>query len=659
MTVSFSGMPQPRGWGIFHAPLFRLCGLLLLVCLLYMPGLRGPFLFDDPPNLLFPLQAWLDGLSSWQEIVFGNDSGMLGRPVSMLTFLANAGSSGLEVAPFKATNLFIHIVCGAFLYRLVSRLSQRDSLLSRHASAVALMVSALWLLHPMQVSTVLYVVQRMAQLSTLFTLAALLAFVEARIRLSDGRTRGGCWLLFAAVPVATVMAVLSKENGALVPLLCAVIEFCYFRPSVRQQGVRAVNVFFSVFLILPGVLAIGLYALNPSRLLAGYAGRTFTLGERLLTESRVLFDYIGALLLPRGAALGLYTDDFVISQGLLEPPATLLAILGIFGLLFLAVWLRRCIPSFSVGVLLFFAGHAMESTVFPLEIYFEHRNYLPSVGFFIAMVGGASWLLTRAGALWRFDSVSRLALFASVSICLVLALSTLVRVSAWRHWPVLAEQGMRYHPNSLRAHLDHASMQMAGGDFDGAEETFERLAGLNVPLAQQVGYIDVVFVQCYRDKRVDPVAVGRLNTIVGSKLQLGQMLAFEMLGDLLQKQSCDGLDADQLATIIVDAVDNAGQPEGLVAIWRSRFIAARLYGHAGLLGEAVDQAAQAWMTGRADASVGVYLVALYNEAGDVDSARVIASDVRRGLGKWDQRNRRLLDNLDGRLRTQKSLSGSE
>lgn len=201
----------------------------VLVALVYFPGVDGPFLFDDAPNIIQPIQAWLRGDTGWHEIVFGNDSGLLHRPLSNLSFALNARIGGLVPLPFKVVNVGIHILCGVSVFVLLQRLLRRDVLLGRHSAAAAICVAAVWLLHPMHVSTVLYVVQRMAQLSALFTLLALIAFVYSRDALEGGLARQGALGLLLLVPALTVFAVLSKENGALVPLLCLVIEVVYYR----------------------------------------------------------------------------------------------------------------------------------------------------------------------------------------------------------------------------------------------------------------------------------------------------------------------------------------------------------------------------------------------------------------------------------------------
>jgi len=240
----------------------------------------------------------------------------------MLSFLANVAFGGLSPLPFKITNLITHLICGALIFALLSRLLKRDPQFARHAHWIALFICAVWLLHPIQVSTVLYIVQRMAQLSAMFTLLALLSFVQGRIAIEQTHTRVAWLYLFIAFPAATIAAILSKENGVLTPLLCAVIELGYFQPHKDESRPNTIKLFFAVSLFIPGALALGWLLSHPQFVVGGYESRLFTLNERLLSEPRVITDYMGALLLPRGPALGLYTDDFTISHGLLFPPTT-------------------------------------------------------------------------------------------------------------------------------------------------------------------------------------------------------------------------------------------------------------------------------------------------------------------------------------------------
>jgi hypothetical protein len=612
---------------------------VLLVCALaYLPGLQGPFVFDDTPNLFTPLQAWLQGDISWREVVFGNASGLVGRPLSMLSFLANAAMTGLDPVPFKATNLGIHLLCGVLLYALLARLLPRDPWLKQRSALTALLITSLWLLHPMQVSTVLYVVQRMAQLSALFTLAGLLVFVRGRQCLETGRVRTGLIHLFLALPALTVAAILCKENGALLPLLCAVIELGYFRTTSLSPRPRSVQWFFVLSLLLPGAVVLAWYGLHPQKIMGGYDGRLFTLGDRLLTQPRALMHYMSALLLPSGPSLGVYTDDFMVSRGLLNPVGTLWSILGL-ALLIIAAWAARVrIPAFFTGIGLYLAGHVMESTVFPLEIYFEHRNYLPSAGFFLGVVGLASWGLSRLLPLTDHPQrTHRGTHWAAVALLLVLSLATWARAGVWSSWDVLTQQGIAQHPLSVRANIDATRVYQAEGRNDKVQQILDNMAGFDDPEARHVSAINSVVLQCTTEGATTAAAVAKIRAIAGAKLELGEMLMMENLVRFILENDCQNLDKPQLASIMVWIVDAAPQSPALTQLWRSRFYAAKLYASSGHVTEAQKQLELAWGTGAADPAVGAFLVQVQLARGDTVGARQTLPVVASRIATWDRR----------------------
>ena len=640
----FIQLPRPaqRGRGNFFLyPLTWLFGVLLVTTLVYLPGLNGPFLFDDPPNIVQPISAWLAGQVSWQQIVFGNDSGPLHRPLSMLTFLANAAASGMIPWPFKATNLAIHLACGVLIYALLSRLLSRDPQFSTGRFA-ALIVSAIWLLHPMQVSTVLYVVQRMEQLSALFTLTALLIYVHARKCFEQGRTRAALIHLFVLLPLATLAAIFSKENGLLVPLFCLVLELGYYRASKEMPRPRALKLFFCMSLLVPGIFALVSFGLHPQQLLGGYAGRLFTPGERLLSEPRALMDYMGVLLLPSGPSLGLYADDFAVSHSLFNPATTLPAILGLIALAVAASWSRKHIPAFFTGIGFYLVGHSIESTVIPLELYFEHRNYLASAGFFLAIVGLAHWAVLRLLPHMVNPMRSRRLLGAGVvALLLTLGVASLARASVWSSWSVLAAQGALQHPSSIRAQMDHASTLVAAGRFVDAQQVINHVATIQDQAAQHIAAIDTVLLQCIVHHKTDTASVARISAIKGARLQLSEMLAFETLGNTLNTHDCQGLSTAELATLITDIVDAAPQPGALIQLWRSRYIASNLYLAAGQSNKAEQQVSLAWKTGHAEPAVGLLLANLEYINGNVAGAKIVLADANRRTAWWDRRSQEM------------------
>ncbi len=616
--------------------------VLAITVLIYLPGLSGPFLFDDPQNIVGPIEAWLNGRTVWQEVVFGNRSGPLGRVISMASFAGNAAISGLDPWSFKVTNLLIHLLCGVLIFTLLSLLLQRDPLMGRRAKLWALFVAAIWLLHPINVSTVLYVVQRMAQLSTLFMLLALICYVYGRLCLLAGQKKTGLVWLFFALPACAMASILSKENGVLVPLLCLVVELGYFRVSSQEARPSSVKWFFSVFLFAPAIIFIIYCGLNPGYLSGGYQGRLFTLGERLLSEMRALMEYVGVLLLPRPPALGVYTDDFSISRGLFDPASTLAAIAAIFVILVIAVRVRLRLPALFVGISFFFAGHMLESTIFPLELYFEHRNYLPSIGIFLTIAAlaayGMQYFDGQAGAL-------RMLVIGFFMFLAVLAFSTFSQAIIWRSLSAIAEQGARQHPQSMRAQLDYAHELEKAGLHDDARAIFRYMTTMDSQAARHVGVINGAALECVVDGRVKPVFIDRMRLISGEKLQLAELLAFEGLGNVLHQRSCKGLDTITLAGVIRDVADAAPQPQYLTQIWRSRFVASRLFLAGGDAMEAQRQADLAWRTGVADPAVGLFLSNMYFLNGDVEAAAQVLSDVRHDLRSWDVRNSVIADEL--------------
>jgi len=632
----------------FGRPLVWLLAAILVTALAYLPGLNGPFVFDDQPNLR-PLLDWLQGRTGWQDALLSNRSGLLGRPLSMLTLVINAKLSGLRSFPFKVTNLTIHLACGIVLYALLRRLLPRDEQLRQHGPTIAVLLSAVWLLHPLQVSTVLYVVQRMAQLSALFTLLALLAYVHGRTALEKSRSLAGLPWLFLAMPAATVAALLSKENGALAPLLCAVLELGYFRSTAQVRRPMAVKIFFLLGLILPGVLVVWWYSLGPGQLLASYSVRTFTFGERLLSQPRALFDYMGALLLPRGPAMGVYTDDFPVSQSLTQPLTTLFAAVGLVALVATAIAARRPAPAVFTGIMFYLAAHVMESSVFALEMYFEHRNYLPSVGFFLAIAGAVAWILGKLPPARHATTRSRLLIVGALALCTLLATATAARAWVWQSWSTMVGQAVSQHPQSTRAQFDYLGLVWNQGNPEKTQQLIDQIARTGNAQSQHLAAVYSVFLACDQNKSVEPERLARTAALAGSKLQLADMQALEQLGGFIRTHDCNGLSKIQLADMLRDIANAAPQPQSNTAVWRVRLMAASLYNYAGQEEAALLQAQETWNTGAADPAAGVLLARLQIHHGDLVGARKTSTQLHARIANWDRRNLDALADIDRML----------
>ena len=371
-----------------HYRQWLLLALIIVVTwLIYWPGLFGNYLLlDDIGNLA--VIADLQGIDSVEKaliFIFGNNSGPLGRPLSMASFLLNS----LEYPPqnpglFRVTNLIIHCLTGVVLFLLSARLfryfcpDQGHGQQPAIALWAALFVSAYWLFLPLNVSTTLYIVQRMAQLATLFSVLGVLLYCYGRERIAEPGWAGKL-LIVSGIGLCTALAVLSKENGILVLVLVLAVEKTAFADSPRP---RWFALLFRVTVQLPLLLLLAYLLYMAGNFAETYAQREFTLSERLLTQSRVLLSYLYQILVPTGRGTGIIHDDYVLSTGLLAPLSTLFSLLvnlGVLAAAFMLCRTKRYRP-FSLAVFWYYGAHVLESTVIPLEMYFEHRNYLPMMG---------------------------------------------------------------------------------------------------------------------------------------------------------------------------------------------------------------------------------------------------------------------------------------
>ncbi|MGZ3236435.1 MAG: hypothetical protein ACXU8A_03575, partial [Burkholderiaceae bacterium] len=370
--------------------IFILCiGLTFLV---YMPGLNGPFIFDDTPNITKNPAVAINDLSiqSLKQAMFSSSSGMLKRPISMLSFSLNYFVSGFDPYYFKLTNVIIHFAVGLGIFILtillldVYRKQVQPALSAAQTYWISLAVAGAWLLHPFNLTSVLYVVQRMTSLSALFMVWGLVMYVWGRMRLQEEKS--GLWHILSSFFIFTPLAMLCKENGALLPMLLLIIEATLFKFQNNDPKIRRfIKGIFAFTIVLPALFMIGYIALHPHWLPSMYIGRDFTLSERLMTETRVIWFYIRLILLPSVSQMGLFHDDIVISTGLLQPVSTLFSIVGLLTLLLISFLLRKKAPLVTLGILFFFAGHILESTVIPLEITHEHRNYLAMYGLLLPL----------------------------------------------------------------------------------------------------------------------------------------------------------------------------------------------------------------------------------------------------------------------------------
>ena len=420
----------------------------VLVCLAYWPGVSGGFVFDDYQNIALNQAVLLNELSldGLLRAAFSSGAGPTGRPIAQVSFALNHLLGGPSPLGFKITNILIHALNGIIVFALVNRLAalyQRTAT-NRTTLFLAFCVATVWSLHPLNLSSVLYVVQRMTSLSATFALLAMVAYVEFRVRWATSSSAAGlAWALVAGL--LFLGGIYTKESAVLTPYFILLIEYLVFGFSCQTRWRQAVlRAGFALLIFVPIVFVIGKTIVNPAWLVEWHAGRGYEVVDYFLTQSRILWLYLKWLFVPNILELGLYHDDFAMSRGLLDPVSSLLALIGHVLLLSIAWWARARYRVVTFGILWFYVGHLLESTVLPLMLIFEHRNYLPSLGPIVVAV----WLVAQ------FDLSVR-----ARSMALVLALAVMFSLTALRaqEWGDLLGFSIRQaekHPQSVRANFD-------------------------------------------------------------------------------------------------------------------------------------------------------------------------------------------------------------
>jgi tetratricopeptide (TPR) repeat protein len=469
-------------------PRHRLLVLIVVLVLgaaVFLPGVSGPYVFDDYSNLLNNSYLRIGSLDvdALTQAAWSLDSGPLQRPVATLSFALNyylAGGFGNSVS-FKAVNIALHLANALLVFwllhlifaqaaRLADSSDYLKSLRQDDGIWLAGVGALLWMVHPIQVTSVLYVVQRMVELSALFTLLALICYLKGRERIC-ARQRGGYPIIILGNAGFGTLAVFSKENALLLPVFIALLEYVLYSDEVPWRNWRRLARHTRITLAIAVVTALTLaIVLAAQYAMEGYFNRPFSLVERVLTEPRVLFFYISLILVPRIDAFGLHHEDIALSTSLLAPWATLPAIAGVVTLIGHAFLVRRRQPLLSLGVLWFFAGHLLESTVFPLEIAHEHRNYLASLGVLLAFAHGVGLVVTKLGnsKAWLILPVLALA-FGGV---------TYLRATHWANAKSLFAFEALHRPGSAVAQSEAAVVLAQYGHYTEAAEALGRASEL-------------------------------------------------------------------------------------------------------------------------------------------------------------------------------------
>jgi tetratricopeptide (TPR) repeat protein len=452
-------------------------GLIIAFALMaYANTFEVPFHFDDHRVIVLNGALHIKSLSpqAWLKF-FDRDHLESLRNFTDFTFAVDYYLGRLNPLIYHLTNLLIHMGSGLLLYGflwLTLRLPVFRQSYGSIAFPVSLLSSLLFVVHPIQIQAVTYIVQRYSSLATLCFLLSMVCYVKAR--LSSGSTR---WYWSGGTLVAGILALYSKENTLVLPLFIGLYEFLFFqegRLKIERKTLRWILLGLGL-LLFALLLFWGKFFLEAFRYRLGMTGLW---SDRLLTQCRVFVFYLSLLIYPHPSRLNI-DHDFPLSQSLFNPPTTFPALLFVLGLLGLALWRVKRNPLLSYSILWFYGNLLIES-ILPIDMVFEHRLYRSSASAFflfsLCAMRGINWFRQKRP---DFPGATKPYGFETVVILLLilpLMIFTFQRNRVWGSTITLWEDAVRKSPQKPRPHNN------LGVEFHKAKETEKAIASLTTAL---------------------------------------------------------------------------------------------------------------------------------------------------------------------------------
>ena len=369
------------------------------------------------------------------------------RPLGILTFAVDYKIHGLDVWGYHLVNLIIHLINAFFVWWLtwltLSTPAIKNTEISRHKTTIAFLTGLLFVTHPLAAQSVTYIAQRFASLATLFYLLSLILFVHGK--LWPGNKNIPLFLFGGSIVCAT-LGMLTKEIVFTLPFAIVLYDYCFLK-AVPWKLEKKDNGLIISFIIL--VIFIFLFFRNssfftlfdpvPPDQVQGYS-YSISMKEYFLTQFSVILTYIRLFFLPVNQNLDY---DYQMSTGFFHLK-TFFSFSLLLGILAAGVVLFKKYRLISFGIFWFFLTLSVESSIIPISqnVIFEHRTYLPSFGFFLA--------LTCAFFYFFKERYLKVAVIIILMIAFINTILTYQRNKIWKSEYTLWNDCVNKSPNKAR-----------------------------------------------------------------------------------------------------------------------------------------------------------------------------------------------------------------
>jgi len=438
----------------------------VLVVFAYLPGLDGGFYYDDFRSIKQNRMLQMTNIN-WESFRLLSTGPSGDRPVSLFSFALHYYFGLTDPGHFRLVNIAIHVLVAVAVGMVTRRVLLVVGMDASRALFTCLGVVSLWALHPIQLTAVTYVVQRMTSLGTLFFWLSFYFYLVARAPLGPATVRRRTGYIAGVISIVLfLLGFLSKPHVAILPAMVVATELLLFRShgrmSRREWAVLLAGLGGTVVLIAaaqPEWLARTLRWATVDLWQPVLEARGGTPFHRLISEPRVIFLYLSLFFFPLWSRFSLFWS-IDASRGMLTPPQTLLAIAALAGAVYLVFRWRRCRPLVAWSLACFLLGHVIEGTVIPLYLVFEHRMYLPSVFLLIGMAGLMWELVDRRGWKGRGFALSGTAIF--LVIFTTLFANTYWRNAVWGDSRTFFLSEIEHNPGNYQLKVNYADYLLSG-----------------------------------------------------------------------------------------------------------------------------------------------------------------------------------------------------
>ena len=510
-----------------------------LVCLIFIAGIglliysntfHVPFQFDDKSYIfdnpvIKNIQYFFNPSlakkydTSYYTHAFYFDS-FKNRFIGNLTFAINYKINGNNTTGYHAINISIHIINAILVYFLLS-ISFKTPILKmssfgENANLIALSASLLFISHPIQTQAVTYITQRFASMATLFYLVTLITYIKCRI----SRTYVQRFLLFTLSFISAICAMKSKEIAFTLPLVMTLYEFTFFKEKLSNRLLYLMPFLLTMLIIPLSLVDIDKPAghLLEAVERATRAESTMSRWTYLFTELRVSVTYLRLLLLPINQNLDY---DYPIYSSFLNPDVYLSFFLLVSVFVIAAYCFadsrnrRHELRVIAFGIFWFFITFSVESSFIPTQdVIFEHRVYLPSIGFFISIAIALFSASKKLAIKWPI--AEKILLPMLILLLTLFSAATYARNGTWRNELTLWEDVTEKSPNKARGFNELGRVYYQKGNLDKAEELYERALKIDPGYQDAHNNLGLVYM---KDLNLMDQAVGHFEAILRTNSQ--------------------------------------------------------------------------------------------------------------------------------------------